>query len=260
MGEDNKLQWNIIIRFLLFTFIFTWGTHWFFYFWLFYSPILPIISGLGPALGAFFAVANFPDKGEFRSFLRRVFKIPSSSQWVLFAILVPIGFVIAGIIITYFNNGLVGIEYSIETVRAVIPIFLLSIIWGGVEEIGWRGLLLPQLRRGTNDLVAATITGIFWWVWHLPMYIYNTGSNHAVLTFFISLLPTIGLSFYLSWIYIHTENVVLCILFHAVYNTAGKVSGLGILNQPIVDVIYSLFILFSGVLLFTLYPVIKEKD
>lgn len=39
------------------------------------------------------------------------------------------------------------------------------------EEIGWRGLLIPQLARLGTFTQTAIISGIIWGVWHIPLII-----------------------------------------------------------------------------------------
>jgi membrane protease YdiL (CAAX protease family) len=56
-------------------------------------------------------------------------------------------------------------------------------ILGGVfpalgEEIGWRGLLVPQLAKLTSFTNVALVVGVIWALWHVPILLfggYNSG-------------------------------------------------------------------------------------
>ena len=48
-----------------------------------------------------------------------------------------------------------------------IPLFIL---FGGLEEIGWRGVLQPNLDKAGQPVRTGTIVGIIWTIWHLPLF------------------------------------------------------------------------------------------
>jgi membrane protease YdiL (CAAX protease family) len=103
----------------------------------------------------------------------------------------------------------------------------LAITSGGLsEEIGWRGYALPELQEtGASALRASVLVGIMWALWHLgPWHLFFTTDvktaalanlDHVVQY----LLLCVPLAVLYTWIYNNTESVLLCILFHAAYNT-----------------------------------------
>jgi membrane protease YdiL (CAAX protease family) len=48
------------------------------------------------------------------------------------------------------------------------------------EEIGWRGLLVPELAKITTFTRTALLTGIIWAVWHYPAVLFASGMQQAV--------------------------------------------------------------------------------
>jgi CDP-diacylglycerol--glycerol-3-phosphate 3-phosphatidyltransferase len=50
--------------------------------------------------------------------------------------------------------------------------FLLNIVlFGGIEEFGWRGFLQPQFQERLSVLTAGLVIGALWWSWHLPLFL-----------------------------------------------------------------------------------------
>lgn len=48
------------------------------------------------------------------------------------------------------------------------------------EELGWRGYLLPKLRKLMSDRAALVVTGCIWGLWHLPIIVmgHNYGKDY----------------------------------------------------------------------------------
>lgn len=65
------------------------------------------------------------------------------------------------------------------TVAVIGPI--VNIIPTLGEELGWRGYLLPKLRKLFSDRAALVITGAIWGIWHLPVIVmgHNYGTGYA---------------------------------------------------------------------------------
>jgi membrane protease YdiL (CAAX protease family) len=101
----------------------------------------------------------------------------------------------------------------------------LVFLLGGVlpalgEEIGWRGLLVPQLATLTSFTNTALISGIIWAAWHLPLLLfsdYNSGTPvWYALTCFAAL--AIGLSFVLAWLRLRSKSLWPAVVLHASHN------------------------------------------
>jgi membrane protease YdiL (CAAX protease family) len=55
----------------------------------------------------------------------------------------------------------------------LIVAFVLAqvVLFGGTEEVGWRGYLQPRLQQRTSVLTAGVAIGVVWWAWHLPLFV-----------------------------------------------------------------------------------------
>ena len=95
-------------------------------------------------------------------------------------------------------------------------LFVSSIIFGGIEEIGWRYTYQPLLEEKMPYEMASVCTFISWGVWHY-MYFYMTDTlgaiNHA--SFLVGLLAS---CFILGAIYRITKSLWLCVLYHVMLN------------------------------------------
>ena len=109
------------------------------------------------------------------------------------------------------------------------------VIVGLFEELGWRGYALPLLQRSHTALGAALLLGVVWALWHLPELASDPTGQRPPVPF---LLMVIAQSVLLAWIYNGTAasrvgrraseqnaigSVPLCMVFHAMFNTAGAV-------------------------------------
>ena len=95
-------------------------------------------------------------------------------------------------------------------------LFLKAIMFGGIEEIGWRYTLQPMLEEYLPFEAASLITFVSWGVWHY-MYFYIVGaiSDISHVSFLIGLLCS---SFILGVIFTLSKSLWLCVLYHSMLN------------------------------------------
>lgn len=206
------------IQFVTFTFLITWGA-WFSVIFFTDGSLEPgspafLMYGLGGLLGP--VVAAFVTKRFDREFLRQLGKVRVGFAWYITILVIP--FILG--ILPFGIEALVGdgFGFAFETPYYMVALMLpMMILGGGLEEVGWRGVLLPELLKRYTVLTSTLIVALVWAVWHLPLwFIEGTvqyGSNIG--WFFISIL---GTSFILSVVYVKTQSVLLCILLHALFN------------------------------------------
>lgn len=99
-------------------------------------------------------------------------------------------------------------------------IFPTAILFGGVEEIGWRYTFQPLLEEKLPYVLSSLITFMCWGIWHF-MFFYIDGSLSAVrpLPFLTGLLIN---CFILSCIFNYRRNLWLCAMTHALINTGAQ--------------------------------------
>ena len=118
-------------------------------------------------------------------------------------------------------------EMIIPTWYLPIILFVKAIVFGGIEEIGWRYFFQPTLQEKLTYLVSTLCTFVAWSLWHL-LYFYIDGSMATVhlLPFLLGLLSN---CFILSAIYTKTRSLWLCVMTHALINALSQLSSVEII-------------------------------
>ena len=107
----------------------------------------------------------------------------------------------------------------------ILWIFIMSILFGGIEEIGWRYLFQPILEKKLSFFVASIITFALWGVWHLMFNVLDGSifNMHTVSDIIWFLLFLMGASYILGSIYNVTKSLWLCVFYHALLNAFSQV-------------------------------------
>ena len=103
-----------------------------------------------------------------------------------------------------------------------IILFVKALVFGGIEEIGWRYFFQPTLQEKLTYIVSTLCTFVAWSLWHL-LYFYIDGSLTMVklLPFLLGLFSN---CFILSAIYTKTRSLWLCVMTHALINALSQLS------------------------------------
>lgn len=243
------------IRFVSYTFVSSW------FFWMilkiladiyklsFSNPVYLlffILGGLAPFYIVFFIYSPKKDKKGFEIIKKRTLKWRVNVTWYLWIVIIPvIIFLIPWFLNKYFMN--INPKLFIQQIYYVIPLFLINIIMGGLEEVGWRGVLLTDLLKKYSKFNATIFTSLIWSLWHLPLwFIYNSPQKEMNILLFIIL--GLVFSFQLSIVYIKTESILLCILLHSIFNTYPNIINIGVKNI----LTASIFMLSFSIILFLL--------
>ena len=88
------------------------------------------------------------------------------------------------------------------------------------EELGWRGLLVPELAKLTDFTRTSLISGAIWALWHMPLILfadYNSGTPkaYAVICFAVMV---VGISFPFAWLRLRSGSVWTGMFLHASHN------------------------------------------
>lgn len=131
--------------------------------------------------------------------------------------------------VTYALVWLFGLGGISERLPTGTPRFLLLVVLGPVfnliattgEEIGWRGLLVPELTKLTGYTGASLISGLIWAVWHYPGILFADYNNPATPRWYSLAcfsVMIVGISFGLSWIRLRSGSLWTAAIFHGSHN------------------------------------------
>ncbi len=102
---------------------------------------------------------------------------------------------------------------------AAVPLMIPGILSAVGEEIGWRGLLVPELAKVTTFTNAALISGVIWALWHMPLIPF--GYSNGVAPWFAIIcfaIGVIGMSFAFAWLRLRSGSLWPAVLLHAAHN------------------------------------------
>jgi membrane protease YdiL (CAAX protease family) len=123
-------------------------------------------------------------------------------------------------------SGLGGVSNRLPTgTMRFLLIFILGPVFNMIatagEEIGWRGLLGPELTKLTGFTGASLISGLIWAVWHYPLILFADYNNPATPRWYSLVCFTImivGISIGLNWIRLKSGSVWTAAIFHGSHN------------------------------------------
>ena len=255
-----------IIRYLLFTFALTYLAHGilafttakdFIEFDTLIGQSLFILGGSSPTIFAFVFVFRHPDPTVKESFKKSLLSYRHPLPLWLFALGIPI--VLGGLFQLshmLFDNQLFESELPFYYFFVVI---FSSVLFGGIEEIGWRGFLQERLAGRKNLVVIAVLIGLIWGLWHVPLFFIENVS-HYNFDFLPFLLGAVMFSTYLTWLYAKTRSLLLVVLLHASINASATIGLRFVFRHDVVT--YGIIIIFTliGCSLLMVYEKNKKNE
>lgn len=154
---------------------------------------------------------------------------PGKFQWLVLAYLLPVvyalipyGFAWAAGLAEFSQANLPAgqslISYLLTNLTVVFLLGSLTSALG--EEIGWRGLLVPQLALSNSIVRTGLISGAIWAVWHMPLILFggynsDTPVVYALICFVILVL---GISIPFAWMRMKSGSLWPAVVLHASHN------------------------------------------
>jgi membrane protease YdiL (CAAX protease family) len=186
--------------------------------------VLTLFVAYGPTLAALIVTGLTRGRTGIRALLGRLLIWRVGWRWYAAACLLP-GLIGVGATQLAALRGVTTEPlpaFSWQTIL-LIPVALLARGLVNGEEIGWRGVALPQLQQRWNALTASLILGGVWALFHLPIFFVQgenlLGSQNAMhpLAF---LVEVVAGSILVTWLCNNTQgSLLIAFLYHAAVNT-----------------------------------------
>jgi uncharacterized protein len=151
------------------------------------------------------------------------------AKWLLLAYLLPVAYAVVPYVLTWLS-GLGRFSTANLPADQPLPVFLavnltFLFLLGSVpsalgEEIGWRGMLVPQLSKLYSLPKVALISGLIWALWHAPVVVFaDYGSGTPVLyALACFIVMVVGASFAFTWLRIKSGSLWTAVVLHASHN------------------------------------------
>ena len=127
------------------------------------ASLLFILMNLIPLIVAAVFSLVFSEVNSLGEFFKKIFlEKESSLSWIL-AFFVPV--IYYGISILLMN-----VRFTGNSLLAFILYFPWTLLYGGLEEVGWRWFLQDQLSFRNHFIPKMMVLSIVWFLWHIPIY------------------------------------------------------------------------------------------
>lgn len=136
-----------------------------------------LVVSVGPTIGAVAVTGIVAGRSGIRDLGRRVIdwrRVPGWTWWV--ASVSPLFYLTLAFAALTVVDGLPsGLDWTSSFGGGdwLMGLVGASLAFGVLEEVGWRGFLLPRLQVGRSAAAASTGVWAIWAAWHAPMFLYH---------------------------------------------------------------------------------------
>ncbi len=172
-------------------------------------------------------------KQQIRLVLSSLIAWRAQPKWYVLSLVLPCGVFVAAllIVVTVFSARLN------RPAGSVLVKSLLTLPFGPLwEEIAWRAFALRALQRRYSRLASALIIGVYWAVWHIPLWAVTVNYlTHAL--YLVICVNIVSWSVILAFLYNRSgESLPVVILLHATYNAAQNLVFAAIANVHLIPI------------------------
>ena len=189
-------------------------------------PLAIMTFLLGPFISGLVMIGLVHGPDGCRDLWSRMLKWRVSLVWYAVALLLaPVVFASTHFVLSLFSPVYIPGFMTAPDGHALILLGIMSgIIVGVLEEVGWSGFAIPEMRKRYSPLMVGLIVGIIWGAWHImanDIWAIKTYSgeipaaNYAILSglsFLIGQLPPFRIL--MVWAYERTGSLFLMMVMH----------------------------------------------
>ena len=213
-------KYKVLYLFIAFSYLISWGSLLFgnieySFFWF--------LAKFGFTISAVIVILIFKDRDSKSNIISyfRYFKL----KYVLIGLSPLLAYLLSILLIVPISelemvkNQTIIDWFYVLLISPASGILFYSLLRGGLgEEVGLRGLIVPHLASRHSLVKTALIIGVFWSIWHYPVWIPN-----GLVNLIAGTLATIAWSFVFTLLFAKTKSLGLVILLHATGNAADDI-------------------------------------
>jgi uncharacterized protein len=221
------------------------------------STIVRLFGVLMPAISAIALTLFYSGKAGVKKIFSR-FKIwrVGAKWWIIAIFVYPTILIISGILFNLYA------PQSLKLIPITIDILIANIIFLSIatlgEEIGWRGVALPELQKKYSPLKSSLILGLLWSTWHIPFWILiGTLSQYGAIYFAMNFLFIIPATFFITWTFNNTKGSML---FPALFHLSFNIVNVAIFAVTSSVGAFGVFIALQLIVMVVTVPYLKKMD
>jgi membrane protease YdiL (CAAX protease family) len=206
--------------------------------------VIVLTAAFIPAVLAVVLVGLGDGRKALGSLLRKPFQGRVPFKWYIVALGLPLVMHLSIGLLAFLLGWIPAFQLNSITVQQVI-LGIVILLLVSLEELGWRGFVLPRLLVRQSAVVSAVVIGIFWGLFHLGLGVAD--GRPLVPTFLVPFISSI----IFTWLFVQTEGkLLLVILFHLGFNFFPMlIGGLSVEQslwlQTIVNLVTAVVLIFS---------------
>lgn len=183
------------------------------------AVVLGMAMLLGPAIASILLTGLTAGKVGYREVLARLFKWRVSARWYAVALLTaPLATVAVLLLLSLFSPEFTpSILISDDKVALIMMGLVAGLMVGLLEELGWTGFAIPQMRLQYSILATGFIVGLLWGAWHFLLFWESDSFSAAfplalLLARLFSWLPAYRIL--MVWVYDRSQSLLMVMLMH----------------------------------------------
>jgi len=181
------------------------------------QEIVPLLIAILPAVMAITLSAISNGSRGVGSLLKKLFQGRVALKWYLIALGLALILRLTMSLLALLFGWIPAIQLVEWGPVQYLLIGVFTFIGALVEELGWRGYILPKLLARRSALASALIIGIPWGILHLSLIF--PGQMNAGTSWLVTVLFLVALSIVLTWFFIETgHGIVVGLVYHAAQN------------------------------------------
>ncbi len=143
-------------------------------------------------------------------------------QYLALGLVLPVGYCMLGYGLSWLTSWAKYNGQFSPDIALLLPSFVFNGTLSAVlEEVGWRGFLVPKMFEVTSFSKTSLMTGLIWVAWHCPLVIYsNVRLGNAPLPYSLMCFTVfvVGLSFAASWLRLKSGSIWSAAVLHGSHN------------------------------------------